>query len=78
MWSILLADVDKIQDAIGMFRWAITVMGIGVVLIGFAMYLYRPKDETKRSSPTARKTALFSFGLIGISTIVYAWTWFGK
>lgn len=78
MWSILFANLEKVQDAVRMFRWAICAIGVGIILIGLVMYFYQPKDESKQSTPAARKTALISFGLIGVGTIVYAWLWFGR
>ena len=78
MTDILLANLEEIEDAYLMFRWTLTAVGGGMILIGLLMFFYKPKDEARQSEFSARVTAMISFGLIGIGTIVYAWTWFGS
>ncbi len=78
MWPFADVDLERFDNAMRMFRLAMTVIGLGVVAIGLAMFFYKPKEEAKRSSFAARFTALVLFGLIGIGVAVYAWVWFGR
>ncbi|MEC9094636.1 MAG: hypothetical protein VX438_18145 [Planctomycetota bacterium] len=71
-------EISKPEDAVWMFRWALTLIGLGIGLVGVSLFFYRPRDESKQSPLVARVVALVCFGLIGLGTIVYTWTGFGS
>lgn len=74
---MIFGEPNDFADAYVLFRWALTAVGVGLTLIGLLMYFYRPKEDAPQSSPAAKLTALVSFTLIGVATIVYSWIWFG-
>jgi len=77
MWSQMANDAGQFNDELLMFRLALSVVGIGLVIIGLVLFFFNPKDEKKKSPYSARLTALFAFVCIGLVTIAYAWVWFG-
>lgn len=77
MWSQIANDAGQFNDDLLMFRLALSVVGIGLAIIGLVLFFFNPTDEKKKSPYSARLTALCAFVLIGLVTVVYAWVWFG-
>ena len=75
---ILAAEPNTLAQSMLMAKLALTIIGLGILLVGAVLFFYKPKDESKRSSFAARLTGGISFGVIGIGTICLAWLWYEK
>lgn len=70
---VFAQDATRFDQAQTGFRWCLTVVGIGVLMIGVGLIFSKDKDPQKATSPAIRWATSAIAALIGVGIIGYAW-----
>ena len=74
IWQlILLAQQDRFDRGLSMFRWGITLAGVGILVVAVGLMFSKSKGDAKEMSPATKVIAAGIVAAVGLGLIAYAW-----